>query len=263
MKPLYRYYQDFLFKTGGFVWFVILSVIAALFTFLQAKGIVDASTPMRLTCLQLFANIGYGYITGYIFYIATDFFANVHARIDAMQNIIVCEKIIFMQAVSLAEAPWTGVTSAIELLDDKMRRNVLFAAFCAKDEQGNTKKIRVRDDDFYYLKGPYMRIIDIFAMKSKPILNDLCAYLSRDLNYQELEAINQIGQFMQHADYKPEGADYLATIPVIEHSYNQLVYNTKLLGQKLTERLPYCADEDEAVKIKKIIEDYKTDYLRM
>lgn len=191
------------------------------------------------SCLTVLANVSFGYIAGYIFYLVSDFFPNSKAQFIALQHIMLAEYEILTTIASFSKMDGEN-----GIADFESEYNNFKLLYC----ENNTYE-KCENDTVRLMAN--IKINDFFVEQSKKILEETnsnfdCLLVAQNkfLSYEEFECLAKIKRFFSMGNKNFENGSITVRQFEIDQSFQDYYDNQKFIGEKLKGRVVYCIDEE-------------------
>lgn len=243
---LFQYCISKLIKSWSFWIFVVVIICSYLTAMYQT--ITSSKESIHLySCLTVLANVSFGYIAGYIFYLVSDFFPNNKVQFKALQYIMLAEYEILTTIASFSK-----MDSENNLVDFESEYNMFKLLYC---ERNTYEKC---GNDMVKLMAN-IKINDFFVEQSKRMLEQTsssfnCLLVSQNiyLSYEEFECLTEIRKFFSLDNKIFKDGGIIVRQFEIDQAFKDYYDNQKFIIGKLKERSIFCIDE----KYKQAIENF-------
>lgn len=239
----FRYIIQKLIKSWSF-WFLLLFFLCSFISAIYQITTKPEDSQYLYAWVTLLANVSFGYIAGYIFYIVSDFLPNRKNEFKALNTVLYAEYEI-MSATSCIDFHKLGnINDEKIIIDYKSEYELFKLIFCEKNiyEKVNDETVR---------QMTKLKIYDSFVSSSRNHLRHMNSYfdlllgeLSNFLPNDEVVSLIKLKSFysLDFAHYE-DGKLYVHQYE-IESVYQEYYYNKKNITDHLKERTTLCVDQE-------------------
>lgn len=240
---LFRYTTNKLIKSWSF-WLLLLFLLCSFMSAIYQTKVQTEDYLYLYASLNLLANVSFGYIAGYIFYLVSDFSPNIKAEFCALHMISYAEYEIMSSSFVLDFHRLCKKEGEEIEIDYKSEYELFKFLFCEKPpyEKVNNDTLRLMAE---------LKIHDSFVSDSKNHLRHINSYfdmllgkLSQFLPYDEIVSLTKLKSFYS-LDFAHYDSGKLCIRQFqLDSIFQEYYYNRKNIAAHLKERTIYCIDSE-------------------
>lgn len=245
---IFQYTTDKLIKSWSF-WLLLLFLLCSFMSAIYQTKVQPEDYLYLYASLNLLANVSFGYIAGYIFYLVSDFFPSSRAEFDAMQKTMYAEYEILSTISVLGLYKLT--LSDTESEQGYEAENQLFVEMiCEKNPYEQCKDEGIRVMSYWQIRNCYVSLTRTFIKNGTTYFDILMNSQSKYLSYEEIESITKLKHCicLDYVDQK-DGIFY-ARLFDINKAFDDYYFNYRFIKNQLKKKAKFCIDK----KLKNYIE---------
>lgn len=244
---LVQYSISKLIKSWTF-WLFVLVIICSYLSAMYQTTITPKESIHLYSCLTVLANVSFGYIAGYIFYIVSDFVPKSKSEFQALQKVLYAEYEILTSSF-VFELYKIGEPICENAQEYETQKHKFVISLCEKNPYEQCKDEGIRIMSYWKISNAFVHLTNIFRKSSSIYFDLLLGSQSKHLSYDELESITKLKRCLclEYAEYK-DGC-FTAKLAQIYEAFEDFYNSKKLIVHQLKIQSRYCVDKLLAQKI--------------
>lgn len=244
---LFQYCMCLLVSSWSF-WLFVLFIISSYLSAMYQTTMCPKESIHLYSCLTVLANVSFGYIAGYIFYIVSEFVPKSSSEFQALQKVLYAEYEILTSSL-VFELYKLGESIYESEQDYETQKQKFVISLCEKNPYEQCKDEGIRIMSYWKISNAFVHLTNVFRKSSSIYFDLLLGSQSKHLSYDELESITKLKRclYLEYAEYK-DGC-FTAKLPQINEAFEDFYNSKRLIVHQLKKQSCYCVDNQLAQKI--------------